>query len=121
MSPAEFEQFVANLFTVQGYKATVVGGACDAGCDVKIHQRTGELWGIAQCKRYAEKGGVSAHQVRGFCGAYMLSGATQGFIFTTGRLTRQAERPARRFTWLKVFNRSNLAQYIEKVKEIQHL
>jgi hypothetical protein len=45
----------------------------------------------------------------------MLSGATHGFLFTTGGLTRQAMKHAIALKWLRVLSGAQLVHYIEKV------
>ena len=99
MDPTEFEELIAELFNAQGYSAEATGGAYDGGVDVKVRDAKGGLWAVAQCKRYGERTLVTPSQIRGFCGAYALSGAERGFFLTTGSLTAQAKLTARRFSW----------------------
>ncbi|NOZ41365.1 MAG: restriction endonuclease [Planctomycetes bacterium] len=118
LDPSEFERFVADLFKAQGYNAEAVGGCADQGIDVRISLSDGSLWGVAQCKRYDNQNRVSASEIRDFGGAFMLSGAENGFFFTTGRLTRHAKRTAKGFRWLTTYNGPQLVDYIEKINKM---
>ena len=114
-TPEEFERFVACLFEYQGYKARAVGKTCDSGVDVEVRDQQAHLWAVVQCKRYSAASRVTAAQIRDFAGAYMISGATRGFIFTTGSLTSQAARTAASLKWLTVTRGLELIRYIEAV------
>jgi restriction endonuclease Mrr len=84
LEPARFEEFVAGLFTAQGYRTATVGRPGDFGVDVEVRTGPGDLWAVVQCKRYAQNSSVTTAQVLEFAGAYMRSKAEKGFIFTTG-------------------------------------
>lgn len=114
-APDEFERFIAGLFEYQGFQATAVGKSGDSGVDVEVRDRQGQLWAVVQCKRYSATTSVTAGQIRDFAGAYMISGATRGFIFTTGSLTSQAAKTAVSLKWLTVANGLELIRYIESV------
>ena len=115
LDPYSFEQFVAELFNRQGFHALAVGGSADNGVDVLIRQN-GELWGIAQCKRYSARTRVGAMQIRDFGGAFMLSKVPHGFFFTTGLLTRHARKTARGFPWLVVYDGPELVRYAARIQ-----
>ena len=116
LSPREFEMLVADIFSSLGMKAHAIGGSADNGIDVKIWGDNGELFGIAQCKRYAKSNKIGAAQIRNFAGAYMLSGANKGFFFTTSSYTRNAKRTARGYPWLTIYNGSTFTKYIQEIK-----
>ena len=115
LDPGEFEQFVAMSFIKQGYDANTCGGPNDNGIDVDIRTKSGKRWAIAQCKRYGDKARIGSHHVRDFCGAFVLSKAERGFIFTTGQLTRQARTTALEYPWLTIYSGSSLAEYFDKL------
>lgn len=116
LDPAKFEGYVAELFAIQGYDAKAVGGPSDTGVDVEVREKGGKLWGVVQCKRYAQHCRVSTSQVLSFGGAFMISKATVGFIVTTGELTRQALRTAKSFDWLTVYSGTQLVEFDEQVR-----
>lgn len=115
LEPGAFESFIADLFRRQGYNASAVGGPADFGVDVEVRRADGSLWAVAQCKRYAQHCRVTAAHVMAFCGAFMLSKAECGFIFTTGELTRHAKKAAGQFNWLTVHSGGRLVEYAESV------
>lgn len=116
LDPYAFEQFVADLFSRQGYRAVAVGGTADSGIDVEIRTESGTLWGIAQCKRYEREGRVRARDIRDFAGSYLISGAEVGFYFTTGSLTKDAKKTAKLMPWLTVYHSEKLLEYIKSVR-----
>jgi restriction endonuclease Mrr len=116
MSPSDFEKLIADIFSSQGMVAHAVGGTADDGVDVRIHDRDGNLWAIAQCKRYASKNKISAFQIREFAGAFMLSKAQTGFFFTTSSFTKHAKKTARGFPWLTIYNGQSFVRYVEELK-----
>jgi restriction endonuclease Mrr len=115
IDPYDFERLVASLFDAQGYDARAVGGTADDGIDVVIRDQAGDMWGVAQCKRYVGHK-VSATHIRDFGGAFVLSKAQHGFYFTTSELTRHAKKTARGFPWLTVINGPQLVTYVEDIK-----
>jgi len=108
---------IADVFTLQGYKARAVGGTADDGVDVEIREPSGILWGVAQCKRYGANSRVSAGDVRDFAGAFMLSNAQRGFLLTTGKLTRHAKRTARGYGWLTTYSGSALVEFLDSAAD----
>jgi len=117
LDPYAFERFVADLFITQGYQAQATGGTADLGIDVEIRNSNGELWAIAQCKRYGPEARVRARDIRDFAGSFLISGAEAGFYFTTGSLTRNAKSTAKQFPWLTVYHGEMLVDYIKKARE----
>jgi len=81
LSPAEFEELVAETYRAQGHSVEIVGGTGDHGIDLVVHSRTNEIWFI-QCKRY--KGKIGEPVVRDFYGALRAANADRGAIITTG-------------------------------------
>lgn len=110
-----FEQFIADLLSNTDYTAEAVGRSSDNGIDVKIYSIDGALWGVAQCKRYGAANRVSAGEVRDFAGAFMLTNATHGLFFTTGKFTRHAKRTAAGYDWLKTYNGTQLVDFIANI------
>jgi restriction system protein len=86
--PDKFEEKVAEVFIAQGYAAKPVGASRDNGIDVEIRNTDGDLWAVAQCKRYSEGNRITSGDIRAFAGAFLLSGATKGYYIATSRLTR---------------------------------
>lgn len=117
MDPSAFENFVADLFNVQGYTASAVGGTDDQGIDVLVSDETESLWAVAQCKRYAPGNRIGVKAIREFAGAFLFSGAKKGFYFTTCGLTRDAWKLVGNSPWLTVYDGSRLLRYIQEVEK----
>jgi HJR/Mrr/RecB family endonuclease len=90
LKPAEFEEYIAILFTRLGYKADAVGKSHDGGVDV-IATKNG-ITNYIQCKKFiTNKVAVSA--VRDFYGALANKLANgKGYFITTNTFTLEAEK-----------------------------
>ena len=90
MTPNEFEEFVAEMFSAMGYKTHVVGGPGDGGVDIEM-EKDGRQY-LVQCKKFITQK-VTPHDVRDFFGA--MAGRwnnAKGFFITTNMFTLAAER-----------------------------
>ncbi len=90
MTPSEFEEYIADLFSRLGYSTKKVGGRSDGGIDV-IATKDGVKHYI-QCKKFiTSKVGVG--DVRNFYGAladHLADG--KGYFITTNVFTLEAEK-----------------------------
>jgi len=111
-----FKENIADLFKAQGYRTKILERRRRNGIDIDILDANGNKWGVTRCKIPATGTGVAPRHVRDFAGAYMLSGAEKGFLFTTGEITRAAEKIARQFDWLKTYDGRQLMEYMEGVR-----
>lgn len=90
MRPAEFEAFVARMFSALGYDTKVTGGSGDGGIDI-VMTKDGRL-SVVQCKKFITRK-VTPHDVRDFYGAMGdRSVDGKGFFITTNIFTFDAER-----------------------------
>ena len=48
-----------------------------------------------------------------------MCGAEAGFFFTTGYLTKEAKKTAKQFSWLKVYEGTELLDLAEKAEETE--
>ena len=92
MSWREFEMLVGEGFRLQGYQVVETGGGgADGGIDLVL-RRPGKSGGekfLVQCKQWrAFKVGVGV--VRELYGVMAATGATGGFVVTSGRFTDEA-------------------------------
>jgi restriction endonuclease Mrr len=114
MEPAEFEEFIAELFVKLGYKAQTTGAPHDGGVDVVL-EKDG-VQSFVQCKKY-NKNEVNAHAVRDFYGAiadYLKNGG-RGYFITTKKFTHDAEKfaenkPIELVDGVKIINYIRLAE-----------
>jgi restriction system protein len=87
LEPAEFENWVAILFQLIGYKVKNTQEVADHGIDLLVtdgHVR----YGLVQCKRY--RGTVGEPVVRDLYGTLVHENADYGWLVTTGGISRQA-------------------------------
>ncbi len=87
LEPAEFENWVALLFKLIGYKVKNTQEVADHGIDLLVsdgHVR----YGLVQCKRY--RGTVGEPVVRDLYGTLIHENADYGWLVTTGGISRQA-------------------------------
>lgn len=92
LTPAQFEELVAETYRRMGHQAKVVGATGDHGIDVLIKCRDGQKWAI-QCKRW--RSSIGEPVVRDFYGAMLHEKVNKGAIITTGTFTAQAVEWAR--------------------------
>jgi HJR/Mrr/RecB family endonuclease len=111
LSAAEFESFVARVFSAFGYRCEVIGGGLDDGVDVTIWIDD-SLYGVCQCKRYADKS-ISSSQIRDFVGAFIATDAKRGFFFTTSRFTEAARRTADNISCVDLYDLDDLKSFVE--------
>jgi restriction system protein len=83
MSPAEFEQLVAELLRRMNFRVLSVGGSGDGGVDCEAYDDRPIVGGrvVVQVKRYAST--VSPGIVRELFGTVVAEGATKGVLVTT--------------------------------------
>lgn len=91
LKPAEFEYYIASLFSKLGYNTQVVGGSHDGGIDV-IAEKDG-IKHYIQCKKYFNAHQVSVGNVRDFYGSIVDKLANgKGYFITTNKFTLEAEQ-----------------------------
>jgi restriction system protein len=84
----EFELLVGEVFRLQGYEVSEVGGGgADGGVDLVLRKHREKF--LVQCKQWkAFKVGVQV--VREFYGVMAANGAAGGFVVTSGSFTEEA-------------------------------
>lgn len=110
MDPYTFEKFVANLFSIIGYKCEVTKRTGDGGKDI-ILRKEDEL-SLVECKRYNGTK-VGRPDIQKFHSAIIEMNAKQGFFVTTGEFTNQALECAKEKP-IQVINGSILLDWIEE-------
>ena len=87
LSPAEFEEYVAQLFRKKGYKVALRGGSGDKGVDLELQQAGGRR-AIVQCKRYRRP--VGPEVVRELFGTLVHERVSHAFLVTTADISNSA-------------------------------
>lgn len=95
ISPREFEERVAYLISLQGYKTQVCGGAGDGGIDVKVYDRESKLIGVVQCKRYNPQRALPPMFVREMATVKREQGVEVAYLATTAYFTEETRRHAK--------------------------
>lgn len=109
LSPAEFEERVAQLLRDLGWQRVQVrGGSGDRGVDITA-ERNGQLY-LVQCKRYTEP--VGPNYVRDLVGALHIQRANQAILVTTSGFTRQCYLEAKNQP-VQLWDGRKLLRYID--------
>jgi restriction system protein len=87
LEPTEFENWVALLFQLIGYKVKNTQEVADHGIDLLVSDGPVRR-GLVQCKRY--RGTVGEPVVRDLYGTLVHENADCGWLVTTGGISRQA-------------------------------
>jgi Predicted endonuclease distantly related to archaeal Holliday junction resolvase and Mrr-like restriction enzymes len=91
LSPREFEEWTASLFTSLGYeKVTLTPLTSDNGIDILAEKDNFKV--AVQCKRY--KGVVGSPLIQSFLGAMQTAEINKGYFVTTGTFSVEAEKAA---------------------------
>jgi restriction endonuclease Mrr len=115
MNPAEFEEYIAELFSKMGFQTKAVGGSYDHGVDV-VAEKNG-IKHYIQCKKYFGKREAGVGEVRDFYGAiadHLAQG--KGYFITTNKFTLEAERFAEDKP-IELVDSFKLIKYIKSVEK----
>lgn len=90
----KFEELVAELLRLQGYRVTLTQRSRDGGKDMFAHKDDGVVKSLflVECKRYAPQKLVGVKLVREFWGVIEADRATGGVLVTTSGFTLDAQR-----------------------------
>ncbi|OQX00604.1 hypothetical protein BWK69_01085, partial [Candidatus Parcubacteria bacterium A4] len=114
MRPNEFEDYIADLFSILGYRTEVTGGSHDGGVDV-VAEKDGVKHYI-QCKKFY-KWEVRVGDVRDFFGSIADRVANgKGYFITTNKFTLEAEKFAEDKP-IELIDSFKLIKYIRMAEE----
>lgn len=111
MNPFEFEHYVADLFRLKGYVATVTKKSGDGGKDIILTKDNTNA--LVECKRF-NKPKVTRPDIQKFHSALIDYNANDGFFITTGYFTKPAEEYAKDKN-IHLINGEALLNIIEEV------
>lgn len=98
ITPREFEELVAEVFSRQGYNVEITPATKDGGCDIIA---TKEIGGIPymiliECKKYSARHKVDVQLVRSLSGVQSDRKANKVILVTSSLFTRDARQFAKR-------------------------
>jgi HJR/Mrr/RecB family endonuclease len=113
ISPYEFENFIAKLFTAMGYKTQVTKKSGDYGIDV-IAKKDNDIIAI-QAKKYHDGNPVGNRDVQRLLGAMQLKDvkANHSIIITTSHFTVQAREQAKECA-IELWSKEDLHKMVRK-------
>lgn len=92
-----FERFVTEFFSRQGYDVKLGPGTKDGGVDIRVWPK-GEIKSppllLIQCKRYTKSSLVKVEYIKALWSDVVFEDAKKGLIVTTSRVTPAAKRLA---------------------------
>lgn len=112
LDPYEFENFIARLLELEGFKNVAVSGrAGDRGVDVRCHDENGNLV-IVQCKRYTKSkiGSTPIQRLHSFA---VTRGASRMICITTTDYTPDGYDEAK-LANVELVNRDKLQELVHK-------
>lgn len=97
MSPREFEEFIAELFNLEGFNVELTPFIKDGGKDIIAvkNDDLGTHLYFAECKRYDQRNPVGVEYVRSLYGIVEKEKASKGILATTSYFTSGAEEFAK--------------------------
>lgn len=92
LTPREFEEVVAEIFSAKGYKVTLTQETRDGGKDIIVKQMVmgSPFVMIIECKRYAAKNKVSVNIVRELCGIQTEDKVNKAMVVTSSFFSKDA-------------------------------
>lgn len=93
MTSREFEEFIAQIFSIHGFSVELTQRTRDGGKDIiAIRSDLGlRAKYIVECKRYAPNRPVGVELVRNLYGVQQQEGANKSVLATTSRFTAEAQ------------------------------
>ncbi len=92
ISPRQFEEISAEIFTRLGYEVTLTPTSGDGGADLHVAKRDdlGSFVYFVECKQYAPDRPIGVGLVRQLLGSIEMGQATAGLLLTTSSFTSGA-------------------------------
>jgi restriction system protein len=115
IEPREFEEIIAEMLSMQGFKVELTKQTRDNGFDIiaiKYLDKISPLKFLVECKRYtSQKVGVEI--IRGFKDVIMTEKANKGIIVTTSYFSKDATRKMQEIPYLLDFkDKDNVIEWV---------
>lgn len=93
LDPHRFEEVIADLLHLLGYKVTLTPASRDGGKDIYAAEKRplGQFLYVVECKRYAPHRSVGINVVQRLYGVVQAERANAGVVVTTSRFSRNAK------------------------------
>lgn len=111
LSPREFEEFVAELFTRMGYQVELTPYVKDYGADVVARKGKGRV--LIQVKKYEPRHHVGARDVQRALGSRWKYRANKSILITTSDFTKEAKKQSEGAP-IQLWNRELLYEKIDR-------
>lgn len=115
MNPFEFEQYIADLFTLKGYLSKVTPKSRDGGKDIILLKDNKKY--IVECKRHNKKNKISRSAIQKFHSAIIDTEAESGFFVTTSFFTKDAMEYVKN-KQIELIDLHSLEAMIDEVEQI---
>jgi len=116
LSPREFEEFIANLFTRMGFQTEVTSYVKDHGADILAERERRDMGRervVIQVKKYEPRHHVGSREVRDVLGSMGYFKATKAVLVTTSDFTIDAQEQAKGEP-IELWNREKLYRMIDR-------
>lgn len=118
MNPFVFEEYIASMFRVLGYKdAKATKRTDDGGKDVIMHDAEGQLYYV-ECKRFGKNSTVGRPIIQKIVGACYPDGA-RGIVINSNKFSQKAIAEAKK-SGVRLIGPVELLEMIEKAEAIQN-
>ena len=116
LTPQEFEELVAQVFTHLGYDSQLTPQTRDGGYDIILRGEDdfGENRILVEVKKYSKNNPVGASVLRGLAGVVLNSNANRGLLVTSSYVTKGAREVAEQFPQIEIVDRNSLVKLVEK-------
>lgn len=92
MDAFQFEEFIAILFNMNGFKAKTTPKTRDGGKDVIVKDKGKIIY--VECKHYAEENKITVNYIHKLISACVIDNVKQGIFITTSNYSSEAIRIA---------------------------
>lgn len=119
LTPRQFEEVVAEIWTRLGYETQLTAKTRDGGRDIiAVRRSEANLRFLIECKRYAPPNKVGVELVRALYGVVCDERATKGILATTSSFTSTAEDFVAEHVWeLELRDYKGIADWISRVQK----
>ena len=119
LTPRQFEELIAELFTKQGYSVQLTKETRDGGKDLMILENNilGNFLIYGECKKYSQDNHIGVKLVRELYGTVIADKATAGIMITTSYFSNEAKSYTEKIKHqMSLIDYNILKLWLEKLK-----